>query len=103
MKHKADAPGARTGIILSRQILLVVKCLPDHGEHRRIRRTENKAHPYVRVRWASHLHAALHARGGSIVQTGAVVIVAGVDIGLLVLASLQPGAGPAQDHLANGK
>lgn len=81
-----------------RQILLVVKCLPGHARHRRIRRTENN--PYVRVRWASHLHAALHARSGSIVQTGAVVIVGGVDIGLLVLASLQPGPGPAQDHLA---
>ncbi len=31
------------------------------------------------------------------------MIVGGVDIGLLVLASLQPGPGPAQDHLAAGE
>lgn len=59
------------------------------------------------VWWSTHtfsnLHTALHACSGSIVQTGAVVIVGGVDIGLLVLASLQPGSGPAQDHLAAGK
>lgn len=51
----------------------------------------------------SHLHTALHACSGSIVQTGAVVVVSGVDVGLLVLASLQPGPRPAQDHLAAGK
>jgi len=37
------------------------------------------------------------------VQTCAVVIIAGVDFGLLVLASIEPGAGPAQDHLPTGE
>lgn len=31
------------------------------------------------------------------------MIVSGIDIGLLILAALQSGTGPAQDHLAKGE
>ena len=47
----------------------------------------------------THLHTALHSRGGGVVQTGAVVVVGGVHIGLLILAPVQTCSGPAQDHL----
>lgn len=36
-------------------------------------------------------------------QAGAVMIVGGIDIGLLILASLQSGTSPAQDQLAAGE
>lgn len=49
---------------------------------------------------SSHLHANLHACGGGVVHAGAVVIVGGIDVGLLILASLQSGTSPAQYHLA---
>lgn len=47
----------------------------------------------------SHLHTYLHACGSGIVHAGAVVIVGGIDIDLLILASLQSGTSPAQYHL----
>lgn len=47
-----------------------------------------------------YLHTAPHACGGSVVQAAAVVVVSGIDIGLFILASLQPGPSPAQNHLA---
>lgn len=60
---------------------------------------ETKTHLLQEFFSLSHLHAALHARGSSVVQTGAVMVVGGVDVGPLVLAPLQSGPGPAQDHL----
>lgn len=47
----------------------------------------------------SHLHTDLHACGSGVVHAGAAVIVGGIDVGLLILASLQSGTSPAQNHL----
>lgn len=94
IKHKTDTLDARTGLMKSagldwkksgRLIQLLKSPVAAQG-----------AAPHA----LSHLHAYLHACGSGVVHAGAVVIVGGIDIGLLILASLQSGTSPAQDHLA---
>lgn len=106
-KHKADALDART--VLGRfNHTHTHTGLAERTES--TKKTQNKtntkmttAHPDVGVRLHTHfsdLYTALHASGGSVVQTGAVAVVGGVDVHLLVLASLQSRTRPAQDQLA---
>lgn len=94
IKHKTDTLDARTGLIKSDGLyrkksgwLIQLIKSPEAALD---------AAPHV----FSHLHAYLHACGSGVVHAGAVVIVGGVDIGLLILASLQSGTSPAQHHLA---
>lgn len=106
MKHKADAPDARTGITLLLHLLLAVKSFPNQILkntdlcHAHMTSLSNASLEFQST--FSHLHTALHACSSSVVQTGAVVVVGSINVGFLILASLQPGPGPAQDHLAEG-
>ncbi len=46
-----------------------------------------------------NLNTVLHASCRRVVQAGALFVVGGIDIGSLILALVQLGSGPLQDHL----
>lgn len=51
------------------------------------------------IRKSCYLNTVLHASSRCVVQAGALSVVGGVDVGSLILALVQLGSGPLQDHL----
>lgn len=94
IKHKTDTLDARTGLIKSAGLYW-----KKSGWLIQLIKSPEAAQDFAPHAF-SHLHAYLHACGSGVVHAGAVVIVGGIDIGLLILASLQSGTSPAQYHLA---
>lgn len=96
IKQKTDTLDARTGLIYSDRLYwkkdgLLIQLI---SVQKQLISTRDAA-PHA----FSHLHTYLHARGSGVVHAGAAVIVSGIDIGLLILASVQSGTSPAQYHL----
>lgn len=60
---------------------------------------KNKGLNHIRKYKSYYLNTILHASSRRVVQAGALFVVGGIDVGSLILALVQLGSGPLQDHL----